>query len=454
MCIDHKRLCSVVTAVWMMSAPGMVRADSSVTSTTYLRVEQESHPGVPTRTLAPVTEFLSLDQDKLGDGHLSAHLYGWGRVDLADSRATVDGRERSIDGSLTYGYLQYRFDHANAQARGGRLFVYEGIVNEQIDGVSARTDLPYGFGVSAFGGATVHTVKIPGADTDGKGDGIFGGRVNYRKGGLLDIGFSGLYETKAPALATQFGIPGSYGDHRLIGGDIWLRPLSIVQISGHTSYNTETEHVAEHSYLLQVTPIKDLVVSGTFDEHHDRDYFYSSVLFSEMLRNLGQESKVYGGSASYALPMNLELSADYRHYSRDIGEADRFGGELRGNFLSNSVRSGLDYHYLRAGSGFAIVPVAGASGSYHEARGWAMRDTKTYTAAVDLIGYFFDKPVEGKDSAWEGICSLGYHLTPALALSGDLSFGQNPQYDNELRGLLRLTYNTSFTGLTGKGDAK
>jgi hypothetical protein len=451
MCIDHKRLCSVVTAVMLTAMPGMVRAESSIGSTTILRLEQESHTGAPTRTLAPLTEFLSVDQDKLGDGNLSAHLYGWGRVDLGDSRPAVDDESSSVAGSLTYGYLQYRFDHANAQAKGGRFFVHEGIVNEQVDGVSARTDLPYGFGVSAFGGANVHTVNIPGANTDGKGDGIFGGRVNYRKGGLLELGLSGVYESKAPALATAYGLPGSYGDHRLIGGDIWLRPLDMVQLSGHTSYNTETGNVAEHSYLVQVTPVKDLTVSGSFDEHRDRDYFYSSVLFSEMVKNLSQESKVYSGIVSYALPLNLELSAEYQHYSRDTGKADRFGGELRGNFLSNSLRSGLDYHYLSAGSHFAVVPAADASGSYHEARGYVLYDTKSYIASADLIGYFFDKQVEGKGSAWEGNCSLGYHLSPALAVSGDLSYGQNPQYDNELKGLLKLTYNTS---ITWKGDAK
>jgi hypothetical protein len=169
-----------------------------------------------------------------------------------------------------------------------------------------------------------------------------------------------------------------------------------------------------------------------------------------MLKNLGQESRALGASATYTLNKNDELSADYKHYSRDIGKADRFGGELRGNFAESSVRSGFGYHYLRSSSDFAIVPVANASGSFHEIRGYVMRDTKSYFASVDLIGYLFRKQVESRDGAWEAQGSIGYHLNPDLAVSADLSYGQNPQYNDELRGLIRLTYNMT----TGKGGTK
>ena len=80
-----------------------------------------------------------------------------------------------------------------------------------------------------------------------------------------------------------------------------------------------------------------------------------------------------------------------------------------------------------------------------------MRDTKSYFASLDVIDYLFRKEIENKASAWELAGSLGYHLTPSLALSGDLSYGSNPQYNDELKGLLRLTYSTT---LAGKGDTK
>jgi len=447
-----KVLTRLLAAATLLALPAAALAETSVDSTSLLRFYQESRAGSESKNFVPLTQFLTLDADKLGDGHLSAHLYGWGRLDLAEHYVAPGQAESSMDGRLSYGYLQYRFDAANAQARAGRFFVHEGIVNEQLDGVSARTDLPYGFGVSAFGGATVHTSFIPGEGTDGKGDGLFGGRFNYRYGGLLELGLSGVYETKAPVLADP-ALAGRFGDHRLLGGDLWLSPHYMVQLMGHASYNTETLGMAEQSYRLQVKPLKGLLLAGEFNEYHDRDMFYSSALFATLLNgnNLNQLSRTLGGSANYALNDQLEASADYKHYSRDLGSAERLGAELRYNLPEGKLRAGAGYHYLRTSPEFAIIPSSDASGSFHELRLFAMRDTKSLFGSLDLIDYLFRKEVEGKRSAWELAGSLGCHLTPDLALSGDLSYGGNPQYNDEMKGLLRLTYSTK---IAGKGDAK
>jgi hypothetical protein len=446
-----KVFCRLLPALFLAAVPTAALADTTVDSTTLLRVFQDSRSGFEKRTFVPATQFLGVEADKLGDGNLSAHLYGWGRADLADKSFNSD----QLNGSLTYGYLQYRFNAANAQARAGRLFVHEGIINEQVDGVSARTDLPYGFGVSAFGGATVHTAHLLDENTDGKGDGIFGGRVNYRYGGLLEVGISGVYETKAPVMTDPL-LAGRFGDRRLVGADLWFSPVRMVQLMGHTSYNTETAGVAETSFLLQVKPLKDLTLSGEFNDYHDRDLFYSSALFATMpsmlnAGNLNQQSRNFGGKASYALDAKTEISADAKHYTRDIGKADRFGAELRYNLPDGKLRAGMGYHYLRASSDFAIVPSSTSSGSFHEMRVFAMRDTKTYQVSLDVIDYLFKKEIVGKDSALEVLGSLGYHLSPDLTLSGDLSYGSNPLNTDELKGLVRLTYSKT---IAGKGDPK
>lgn len=80
-----------------------------------------------------------------------------------------------------------------------------------------------------------------------------------------------------------------------------------------------------------------------------------------------------------------------------------------------------------------------------------MHDTKTYFSAIDLLGYFFKDEIYDEKQAVEATVSLGYHITPTLALSGDLSYGKNPEFTNETRGLIRLTYNPVFAG---KGDKK
>lgn len=436
-----KSLCRLLSLASLLALPVAAgAADYSVDSTTIFRIEQRDVSGSAKQNIMPATQFLGLDADKLADGNLSVHFYGWGRADLGDKSYNND----TVDGSLTYGFLQYRFKEANADIRAGRFFVREGIVNEQVDGVSAHTDLPLGFGLSAFGGANVHTKHLFGENSDGKGDAIFGGRANYRYKGLLELGASAVYESNAPTLLNH-----TNGNHRLLGGDIWFTPHKMIEVIGHSSYNTETKRIAEHSYLLNIKPVQDLVLSGEFNEQHGLSYFNSSALFTSLPTfNPAENSRSLGASASYQLTKVVGLVADYKHYTRDRGNADRYGALIKLSLLNNAVRSGFGYHYLRAGSGFAISGTPSAS--YHELRGYIMTDTKTWFAALDALGYLFKEKIFNEKAAWELAASLGYHITPALALSGDISYGRNPDFTEETKGLVRLTYAMTFEGKGGK----
>jgi len=435
----------IFSAASLLAVPAAAwAADGSVDSTTIVRIEQRD-TGSQKERIVPATEFLGLDAEKLADGNLSLHLYGWGRADLADHSFN----DRELGGRLTYGFLKYRFKAANGEARAGRLFVHDGINNEQIDGVALRTDLPGGFGVSAFGGATVHTAHIFGNNTDGKGNGIVGGRINFRLGGMLELGASGVYETKAPTLTPTALQPQPHSaDHRLAGGDIWFSPHKVIEILGHTSYNTETNKVAEHSYLLNLKPLQHLTVSGDFNQQNDRSFLYAWSMFSAAALNPSDQSRNFGGVASYQATKAVEVAADYKHYHRTLGDADRYGANAKFSFLDNMARAGVGYHYLRADSGFAIIGTP--SGSYQELRGWAMHDTTRFFGALDIIDYIFKDKVFNERMAWEALGSLGYHITPSLALSCDFSYGRSPEFTEEVKGLVRLTYNTTFTSAGGK----
>src|SRR6185369_4981931 len=112
-------------------------ADLELSSNTFFRFEQRAVPGFASETVVPATQFLRADVDKIADGNLSLHLYGWERLDLAD-RSRNGGKS---DGDFEYGYLDYRFPTANAEIKAGRFMVREGVAVENIDGVSARADL-------------------------------------------------------------------------------------------------------------------------------------------------------------------------------------------------------------------------------------------------------------------------------------------------------------------------
>lgn len=427
-------LCALAALPTVASA-----ADISIESTTMVRFKQVEISSGNKQDLQPATQFLGLDATKLADGNLSLHIHGWGRVDLADASY---GDNKSA-GDLSYGYLRYRFDKAGADIRAGRFFFREGIVNEQVDGISARTNLPLGFAISAFGGATVHTQDLNGESSDGKGDSLAGGRFNYRYSGLLDIGVSGVYEEEGPTLSSH-----ANGSNRKIGGDIWFSPHKTVELVGHTSYNTETSDVAEHRYLLNLRPATDLMISGEFSDQRDQSRLYTWALFSAPLINPNDKSRISGATVSYVVAKPATISLHYKHYDREIGNADRFGGDLKLSFMENTFRSGLGYHYLDADKQFAITGTSSAS--YHNIRAYAMHDTKSYFAALDVNSQVFDEKINGEQAAYEASLSLGYHITPTLAISGDISYGKNPDYQDETRGLVRLTYNSTLETTGGK----
>ena len=94
----NKACCILLLAASIAAvSSGVMAADVTVDSSTILAVSRRDVPAASKETLLPVTQFLGVDVDKLGDGNLSAHLYGWGRLDLADKSYNDD----KSDGSLT-----------------------------------------------------------------------------------------------------------------------------------------------------------------------------------------------------------------------------------------------------------------------------------------------------------------------------------------------------------------
>ena len=133
-----------------IATTGAWAQDFSVESQTFLQVNREEAPGLDEKTYLPATQFLGIDASRLGTEALSLHLFGWGYKDFKES-TTHDGSKSG--GDLSYAYLEYRFNRANAQLKAGRFAVSQGAGIDQVDGVSGRTDLRGGFSVSGFVGA-------------------------------------------------------------------------------------------------------------------------------------------------------------------------------------------------------------------------------------------------------------------------------------------------------------
>ncbi|MBK5275910.1 MAG: hypothetical protein JJE30_12770 [Desulfuromonadales bacterium] len=407
-------------------------ADVSMSGTSLFRFEQSAFPGFTKQTIVPATQFFGVDVDKIGDGNLSLHLYGWGRVDLADKSTN---EQNDTDGNFTYGYLLYRFPTANAEIKAGRFFINEGVAAEQIDGISARANLKKGFALTVFGGAPVKLDR----DRHSKGDYIAGGRLGYRLAGILELGVSGLHEGNV----TLDPASGAKDDRQLVGGDIWFSPLRMVELNGHSFYNAATDGISEHSYSLSLKPLKTVTLSGVYNEQHFKNYFTYSNLRSLFNPDTDGELKSYGGGVTWALLAPLEVGADYRRYNRtssinnsfntdNNGNSNRYGMDLRLILLDRKVRSGISYHRSEGASGF---------NSYHEVRSFGMYDSGRYVASLDGIVQLYKYNIFNRHQAYELIGSSGYRLFPELLLSGDISYTRNPRLNDELRGVLRLTFN-------------
>ena len=120
----------VVLLATLMSATAWGQ-EVSLYGTTMAQMWKQENPGFDKSTFTPATQYLGIDATKLGTDNLSLHLFGWGRTDLSDA-SNFDGSKSG--GYLNYGYLQYRFDQANAEIKAGRFTANQPTGVEQGDG--------------------------------------------------------------------------------------------------------------------------------------------------------------------------------------------------------------------------------------------------------------------------------------------------------------------------------
>ena len=439
--------------------------DVNVYSTTLAQMWKQDTPGFDKATYLPTTEYLGIDATRLGSEALSLHLYGWGTTDLQDP-STVGGKSA---GNLTYGYLQYRFDRANAEIKAGRFTVNQGVGNEQVDGVSARTDLRYGFSVSAFAGLPVvfkNLDNLSQNDLRFQRDIIFGSRLAWRIPRMGEVGVSYLQD--GTTAARDLPVPETVDySRRQVGADLKLAPASFIDFSGRTVFDvarhpatlpgTETSSIAEHDYVTTLKLSDKVRVSGTFIERNFYAYYAGSTLPS--LFNLNEKGmfKATGASVTWAALPNLQVLGDLRRTDRETyGNTTRIGADLRVTFAERHILAGAGYHKVNAFAVASVDPAVQAySLSHSELRAWAMVEKGPLSASVDGIYLHYadaglNPNLNTRSSESELVGSVGYQLTPGLKLSGDLSFEDSPLYRKQVMGLFRVDYRFGFTAKGGK----
>jgi hypothetical protein len=396
-------------------------AEMVVKSDTIFRFFERDTASEKDAAVLPGYEYLQIDAGQLDDYGLSFHLYGWGRADFADN----DYYNDQTAGELLYGYLQYRQEANRFSARLGRQHVFEGVANDAIDGLRLSSDLGDYFTLSLYGGQPVGLDSTQGRS----GDSIFGGRLAHRFGTQYEIGVSYKeIDNDSETAEEKFGV------------DLSLFLPANLSLYGYSAYNEATGDWAEHSYELRV-PIAAFLLKPYFQHFSYEDFFGTGANAVNPFRGLAtadEELTAYGIDALWQLDAAWTIGGKAKFFEYDEQDSaetyslmltwqsedmTQLGGEI-GHTAANDT----------AGNDYTLVRLFG----YCE----AMADQLWIDFfSGDLLIAFYDEEIYGEDSSL--FVSLGAgkkFLNDALSvkLSGDYS--QDPYFDDDLRGMLTMSY--------------
>lgn len=401
----------------LAGVPAMAETTISGQSDTILRLGRTNFEG--SKNLFPAYEYLRLSAistEKDGSA-TSFHFGGWARADLGDKSA----RDKYFDADVQYGYLSYQGAKNNLIINAGRQFVVEGVAAQRLDGLYARSDFAAGFAAAAYVGSAVVTEPNSKAD-----DMLFGGRITQSNNKYYTLGVSAL---------KSFSDSARYREEQ--GVDLWLHPVKQVDITGRSSYNSMTDGWMEHAYALSYTPIDSLKLGVDVSNINYRDYFYkvttSAFVFDPLTNGIDPNEKVLaiGGSVSYAINKNYTIAGDYKNYDYDIAKsANYYGGKLTYS-LPDSYAAGISVHRMDGDSDRL---------NYYEYRVYASKKLGKADVTLDVIDLNYDKRMNKEKNALTIVAATSYEISNSLKIRADVEYSKNPYFNNEVKGLLKLTY--------------
>ena len=402
-------------------------ADVAVSSKTYgLLFERELAGGQKDR-YAPLYEYLSADAANLGGKPLSLHFYGWGRADLGEQTGT--GKTSGEIGSL---YLEYRHPEGNAQGKLGRFFLTEGAAMDTIDGAFVKATTPVGLGVSLYGGVPVEYSILEGAQ---RSDSIYGGRVFFVRSGFAEIGASYLKENNASDAL----------DRELYGGDLWVRVGGPVEFTGKAYYNQSAGEMASQRYAVRIVPNATFDITAGYEAYNYKGLFRSAVnpaFTFPSVDNNDDVQTVFGiVDWEFTPGWTLEVAGkNIRHDLSDPGDANR--GEIG---LRHAYNGKKDV----AGLSGAFVSADRDENEYQEYRAFASYSPDKLRLTIDGLIQKYKQEINGKKNAYQVVATAGYQIFAALQVSGNLTYTQSPNFENDYAGLVRVSYDLA-TSTGGK----
>lgn len=403
--------------LFMLSPSQASAVTSSGESRTYLQLRETSGSD----TYAPLYEYLNLNLEKIGGKDVSLYFGGWLSYDLAD-----ESFNKRYDNELQYFYLSISEKSGSGTLKLGRFYVFEGVAAaEQVDGLYAQQYIGGRLGISVYGGVPRETSF----DNERSGDYIYGGRISDGIPGIYTLGVSYLKESNQ-----------SDDFREEAGVDLWLRMTKKLELQGHSFYNVETSGWQEHWYYLTLGPLAGLSIRPQFSSIDYEHYFTavknSAFSFTPSAINPKEKMQMIGGELEYAFSKSFLIAGDYKNYNYDIaGDAHYYGGKIA--YLAQSS------DYTKKGSfGAAFHRMDGDTKDlqYDEYRGYGSINFGKIDFAVDLLYISYDQEIDGEDVAYSAAGSLGLTLSKSVRLAGDVEYGKNPEFDEDVRGFVKLLY--------------
>ncbi|MBT0665473.1 hypothetical protein KI809_14285 [Geobacter pelophilus] len=420
---------TLAACLLLAAAPAMAETVVSGQSDTILRIGRNSEKKLE----VPAYEYLRLgilSNDSYG-GTLSANFGGWGRVNL-DDRSNRD--RKSYESDLQYGYISYQAAKNNIVATAGRQFVTEGVASDRLDGIYLRSDIAAGFAASAFAGNPV----ISEPNYQG-GDVIFGGRVSHSMYKYYTVGVSALRssgETK--------------NNREELGGDFWFHPAKELDVTGRSTFNALTNNWMEHAYAVSLVPNDMFRVSADVSKINYKDYFagQTTSVFNFSLPGRGidpnEELTAVGGVVALNPTKELSVSVDMKHYDYKVAQPANYYGAKLAYAKPESYSAGASIHRMDGKQNKL---------RYTEYRIYTAKEFHNADVSLDLIDVHYDSAVNGVRDAFTATVGGGYKFNEALRLGADIDYSKNPDYDNEVRALVKLTYAFDMK-YAGEGRAK
>jgi hypothetical protein len=440
---------------------GRLRSEMFFTERPRMRSVGAGRYAIRSERVFPFYETIQLRADEIGAKGLSVQFEGWAGVDLADQY--FDNR---VVADPTYLFVEYR-DHG-LDVRLGRQLAFFGVARGlHFDGLYAAYETPVHLGIEALGGLVVSPDLGPewyrdqpasvgyqdygegGSAWDREGDYAVGGRIFYRRAGLVSAGVSVLEVTE---LAET--------DRRLLGVDLDFTPLSWLGAVGNAALDLVASRLQEANLALDVSPIRQLTVSADY-RHADPTLYLSHMSIFSVFST--EEYDAVGGAVR-ARPIDwLQLHATYHHrfysylertdlpsrpdtyaaavdlgYEVGGGAAARFGARRAGSVVVDYTRQGeeeIGVHQIHAG---VIVP-------------FAVEGLRAIgNAYLDVFDDAWNAPYGSVDGV-SGASQVGkvgllvdaglFYGNGTVEVGGYAAHASTPYVRQETRGMLKLLYN-------------